>query len=170
MKSLQTLTLPVEGMTCASCVARVEKVLQRIDGVDSAIVNLATERVTMSFDQSVTNLNQLAHAVEGAGYKLLLPEPPAGIKTQKEEDSLFHEDSHKEKAYHKLKGDFLFSAVLTAPIMIISMINMTDWFMRSSPLSMDEVNKLLFLATTAIIVLPGRRFFSSALKMARHFS
>ncbi len=82
MKSLQTLTLPVEGMTCASCVARVEKVLQRVDGVDSVVVNLASERVTMSFDQSVTNLNQLALAVEDAGYKLLLPEDPARIETQ----------------------------------------------------------------------------------------
>jgi Cu+-exporting ATPase len=157
-------------MTCVSCVARVEKVLQRIDGVDSAVVNLATERVTMSFDQSVTNLNQLALAVEDAGYKLLLPEPPAGIKTKQEEGALFHETSHQEKAYRKLKRDFLFSAVLTAPIMIVSMISMADWFMRSSPLSMDEVNKLLFLATTAIIVVPGKRFFSSAWKMARHFS
>ena len=157
-------------MTCASCIARVEKALQHVDGVDSAVANLATERVTMSFDQGVTNLNQLAHAVEEAGYKLLLPEPPAGTEMRKEEDSLLHENSHQEKAYQKLKGDFLFSAVLTAPIMIVSMISMTDWFMRSSPLSMDEVNKLLFLATTAIIALPGRRFFSTAWKMARHFS
>ena len=72
VKSVQTLTLPLAGMTCASCVARVEKVLQRVDGVGSVVVNLASERVTMSFDQNTTNLNQLALAVENAGYKLLL--------------------------------------------------------------------------------------------------
>ena len=87
MKSVQTLTLPVEGMTCASCVARVEKVLKSIEGVDSVVVNLASERVTMSFDQNITNLHRLALAVEDAGYKLLLPEQSARIETQKEEDS-----------------------------------------------------------------------------------
>ena len=157
-------------MTCASCVARVEKVLQRVDGVDSAVVNLATERVTMSFDPSVVNLNQLAFIVEDAGYKLLLPEDPARIDTQRAKDSSLPEYTHQEKAYRKLKTDFLFSATLTVPIMIISMISMTDWFMRLSPLSMDEVNKLLFLATSAVIMLPGKRFFSTAWKLARHFT
>jgi Cu+-exporting ATPase len=170
MKSVQTSTLPVEGMTCASCVARVEKALQRVDGVDSVVVNLATERVTMSFDHNVTNLNQLALAVEDAGYKLLVPEDPARIEHQKVKDSFSHEHTHQEKAYRELKTDLLLSATLTVPIMIISMVGMTDWFMQLSPLSMDSVNKLLFLATTAVIAIPGKRFFSTAWKMAKHFS
>ncbi len=157
-------------MTCASCVARVEKVLQRVDGVDSAIVNLASERVTMSFDQNVTNLNQLALSVENAGYRLLLPEEPAKILTRERGDPLLSEGTHQENAYRKLKADFFLSATLTVPIMIVSMIGTTDWFMRWSPLSMEDLNKLLFLATTAVIVLPGRRFFSTAWKLARHFS
>jgi P-type Cu+ transporter len=157
-------------MTCASCVARVEKVLQRVDGVDSAIVNLASERVTMSFDRNVTNLNQLALAVENAGYRLLLPEDSAKILTRERGDSLLSGNTHQEIAYRKLKADFFLSATLTVPIMIVSMIGTTDWFMRWSPLSMEDLNKLLFLATTAVIVLPGRRFFSTAWKLARHFS
>jgi P-type Cu+ transporter len=170
LKSVQTLTLPVEGMTCASCVARIEKALQRIDGVDSVVVNLATERVTMTIDQSAVSLNQLAQAVEDAGYKLLLPEVTAKSQSQQAKDSPLHEYTHQEKAYRKLKADFLLSAMLTVPIMIISMISMTDWFMSLSPLSMDEVNKLLFVATTVIILLPGKRFFSIALKLAKHFA
>jgi Cu+-exporting ATPase len=157
-------------MTCASCVARVEKVLQRVDGVDSVVVNLASERVTMSFDKNVANLSQLALAVEEAGYKLILPEHPARLGTQKAEDSLLHENTHQDKAYRRLKADFLLSATLTVPVMIISMISMTDWFMRLSPLSMEDLNKLQFLATTAVIVLPGKRFFITAWKMARHFA
>ena len=170
VKSVQTLTLPVEGMTCASCVARVEKVLQRVDGVDSVVVNFASERVRMSFDQNVINLNQLARVVEDAGYKLLLPENPAKIETRKEDNSHLHENTHQEKAYRRLKADFLLSATLTVPIMIISMVSMTDWYMRLSPLSMEDLNKLLFLAATAVIVLPGKRFFSTAWKLAKHFS
>jgi P-type Cu+ transporter len=170
MKSIQTLTLPVEGMTCASCVARVEKVLQRVDGVDSAVVNLASERVTVSFDENTISLNQLSAAVENAGYKLLLPEPAAKGQSQNEKQSVLYEDTHQAKAYQSLKMDFLFSATLAIPIMIVSMIGMTEWFMRLSPLSMEDVNKLLFLATSAVIVGPGKRFYSIAWKLAKHFS
>jgi len=73
----ETLTLPVEGMTCASCVARVEKTLKKVDGVEIANVNLATEAVAISYDPTKTSLDVLAKAVDGAGYKLTLPEKPS---------------------------------------------------------------------------------------------
>jgi len=76
MKTVQTLTLPVEGMTCASCVARVEKVLKKVDGVENAVVNLATEKVTLAFDPTKADLAQLAAVVDEAGYKLLFQRPP----------------------------------------------------------------------------------------------
>ncbi|MEZ5126229.1 MAG: heavy metal translocating P-type ATPase [Thermoleophilia bacterium] len=58
----------VTGMTCASCVARVERALQRVEGVESASVNLATEKATVEFDGRVASLDQLVSAVEAAGY------------------------------------------------------------------------------------------------------
>ena len=61
------LSLPVTGMTCASCVARVEKALARVPGVRSASVNLATERASAQGDASLT-LGALVDAVEKAGY------------------------------------------------------------------------------------------------------
>src|SRR6266852_5040481 len=67
------LDLPVEGMTCASCVLRVEKALSRVDGVSEANVNLATERARVRFDPTVASLDQLRLAVEKAGYKLREP-------------------------------------------------------------------------------------------------
>ncbi|HMD13724.1 MAG TPA: heavy metal-associated domain-containing protein, partial [Bacteroidota bacterium] len=48
---IAVLTLPVEGMSCASCVVRVEKALSKVDGVRSAAANLATEQVTIRFDE-----------------------------------------------------------------------------------------------------------------------
>lgn len=170
MEPVKTLTLPVEGMTCASCVARVEKVLRHVDGVSNASVNLASERVTLAFDPSKTDLPRLAEAVEEAGYKLLLP-PPARSDSQGStgRDTTTQEMS-QENAFRQLKSDFIFSALLTVPVMVVSMISMTDWFMRWSPLSMDELNKLLFLAATVVMFFPGRRFFQAAWKLARHFS
>ena len=165
----QTLTLPVEGMTCASCVARVEKTLKKVEGVEIANVNLATENVTLSFDPSKADLATIAAAVEEAGYKLALP-PPAVQRSGSENVVTLKEESHQEKAFRQLKKDFMFSAVLTLPVMIVSMVNMTEWFMTSVPLTMNEVNILLFLATTVVMAGPGRRFFVVAWKLAKHFS
>jgi Cu+-exporting ATPase len=64
-----TASFPIEGMTCASCVARVEKVLAKVPGVDSAEVNLATERATVR-GHSALNMDSVTRAVEGAGYRI----------------------------------------------------------------------------------------------------
>src|SRR3954453_13697057 len=64
------LMLPVTGMTCASCVRRVEKALGRVAGVEEASVNLATEKAKVVFDPSVADFPTLKRAVEKAGYGL----------------------------------------------------------------------------------------------------
>ena len=63
-----TLELPITGMTCASCVARNEKALRKVEGVDDASVNFATEKATIAFDPEVVSADELVHAVEAAGY------------------------------------------------------------------------------------------------------
>src|SRR3954462_11943506 len=60
--------LPIGGMTCASCVRRVERALGKVPGVHSAGVNLATERATVKYDPTQVDLGKLRAAVEGAGY------------------------------------------------------------------------------------------------------
>ena len=62
------LVLPVEGMTCASCVNRIERFLSRTPGVEAAAVNLATEQATVRFDPTVAGRAELVAAVEAAGY------------------------------------------------------------------------------------------------------
>jgi Cu+-exporting ATPase len=168
---LETLTLPVEGMTCASCVARVEKTLKKIDGVETANVNLATEAVALSFDPARTSLDVLAKAVESSGYQLVLPQKPSeGILAQTMRPSEGSVESHQEKSYRQLKREFLFSLILTIPILLINMLSMTAWFMSHIPLSMDEVNKLLLILTTPVMIVSGKRFFRPAWKLAQHFA
>ena len=166
-----TLTLPVEGMTCASCVARVEKTLKKIDGVEIANVNLATEAVALSFDPARTSLEVLAKAVEGAGYKLAIPaksnQPSSGHALKLTEG---REESYQEKYYRQLKRDFFFSTVLAVPIMLVNMLSMTSWFMANIPVSMDDVNKVLLILTAPVMIVSGKRFFMPAWKLARHFS
>src|SRR3954470_6622886 len=63
------VTLPIEGMTCASCVRRVERALLKVEGVRQANVNLATEKANVVFDPARATLDELRAAVERAGYR-----------------------------------------------------------------------------------------------------
>ncbi len=63
-----TIELPITGMTCASCVARTERAIGKVEGVDKAAVNLATEKATVTFDPGAVSTGDLVAAVEGAGY------------------------------------------------------------------------------------------------------
>ena len=64
------VTLPVRGMTCASCVAHVEKALKGVDGVADVNVNLATEKASVSFSTDVVGIADLVQAVQASGYKV----------------------------------------------------------------------------------------------------
>src|SRR5215203_5511630 len=69
--------IPITGMTCASCLNRVEKAIGKVAGVERAAVNLATERATVSYDPRQTTVADIATAVERAGYGVVdLPAEP----------------------------------------------------------------------------------------------
>ncbi len=157
----KTLTLPVAGMTCASCVARVEQSVKNVGGVGDASVNLATEKVRFTYDPSKTSLDAIAAAVAGAGYSLEVPAERAGTQGS---------GSPQDAAFRKLKKEFLLSAILSAPVMIVSMAGMTRWFADALTPVTGSVNTVLFLLTTLVLAGPGRRFFTTAWKLARHFT
>lgn len=167
-KTISTISLPVEGMTCASCVKRVEKTLTKIDGVNDVSVNLATEKATFTYDSSKTSLASLSEVIDDAGYKLVLPAVRKNVDSDEPSDDV--QDISQKESYKKLKSEFIFSLTLTIPIMIVSMIYMTPWFMSASPLTMEQINKLLFLAATFVIFISGKRFFSIAYKNLFHFA
>ena len=68
MSETQQLTLPITGMTCANCVAAVERNLKKLDGVQAAVVNLSSERAAVTFDPVKLGLGDLIARVERAGY------------------------------------------------------------------------------------------------------
>ncbi len=152
---IETLTLPVQGMTCASCVARVEKSLKKVDGVSRADVNLASEKVTLSYDSASTDLKALAAAVADAGYELVLPPPPSAAPAAPDDPAAAH--------YVELRRSLILAAILTVPVSVFGMID-SSWL---AP--METVNKLLLIATTVVLFGPGRRFFTTAARLARHF-
>jgi P-type Cu+ transporter len=70
MPDKKQVTLPITGMTCANCVATVERNLKKVDGVDMAVVNLSSERATVEFDPSLTGMPDLIGRIRRAGYDI----------------------------------------------------------------------------------------------------
>jgi len=68
MSNTKQLTLPITGMTCANCVATVERNLKKLDGVQSAVVNLSSERATVDFEPNKLQLTEMIARVNRAGY------------------------------------------------------------------------------------------------------
>ncbi|HPD33340.1 MAG TPA: heavy metal translocating P-type ATPase [Candidatus Kapabacteria bacterium] len=159
-RKIETIALPVEGMTCASCVRRVEKTISKFEGVSNVSVNLATERATFSYDKDSVNLEEIARAVEDAGYKLHLPE-----KTKNKQDIL-HQNSYE----NEIKKDLIISAVFSIPIFLISMLMMFDWFNKAIPIDHITINKILFILATFVIFIPGKRFFKIFWNNLKHFT
>lgn len=163
IKSTQKFTLPVEGMTCASCVARVEKTLGKLEGISNASVNFATEKATFEIDPQKINLRKISDAIEEAGYKLKLEttEPRVTPVEEAIPDSGFHSE---------LKRDLLFAVILTFPIFLISMSMEFPWFHRLIPLSMEQINKILLILTTPVIFISGKRFYTIFWNNLKHFT
>jgi Cu+-exporting ATPase len=80
MADQKHLTLPILGMTCANCVATVERNLKKVDGVESANVNLSSERAAVTYDPAKANLDEFIKRVQGAGYQVAIGEAALGIK------------------------------------------------------------------------------------------
>ncbi|MDP7216102.1 MAG: heavy metal-associated domain-containing protein, partial [Rhodospirillales bacterium] len=68
--AMRDLTLPVAGMTCATCASRIEKVLGRLPGVDAASVNLAAEQASVTYDAGLLSAADIAAAIGGAGFSV----------------------------------------------------------------------------------------------------
>jgi P-type Cu+ transporter len=159
---IKILSLPVEGMTCASCVARVEKSIKKIEGIKNVSVNLATEKATFEFEPGKANVEDVAKSVEDAGYKL-------DVSSSNENGK--KEDNDEDSTYHKaLQRELIFAAILTIPILLLSMGNILDGFHNLIPLSADYLNKLLLILTTPIVFISGKRFYKIFWNNLKHFA
>ena len=148
----------VEGMTCASCVSRVEKALSGVEGVASADVNLATERATVTFNPEQTGYEKMARAVDAAGYRL--------VASEEGEEALDRERKRREREARLLKAKLIYSAASAVVIMVLSMGHMA--IPGLSSLSQRTLFLILFLLATPVQFGPGWTFYRGAWKAARH--
>jgi len=142
-------SIDITGMTCASCVSRVEKALLKVPGVETASVNLATERASISGGDPAA----LIKAVEKAGYTASIRQPDAPAHD--------HSHHHDEDAA-LIKRDVILSAILTLPLFVLEMGGhiyepFHHWLMGVVP--MQWLYVFYFALTTAVLFGPGLRFF-----------
>ncbi|MFI8499637.1 heavy metal translocating P-type ATPase [Streptomyces sp. NPDC085524] len=116
-----TVDLAITGMTCASCAARIEKKLNKLPGV-SASVNFATAGARVSYGDGVT-AQELIDVVKATGYGASLPEPPTP-STSAEAGAVVDEEERHVRA---LRDRLLASAVLTVPVVVLSMVPATQF-------------------------------------------
>ena len=159
------LTLPIEGMTCASCVNRIERFLRKTDGVVEASVNLATERATVSFDPGLAGRSDLVKAVEAAGYDVR-PEPVAQAASESGDAAAVEveqQDRAKAQELRDLGLRALVSIVVAAGIFALM-------FWPERPIAMEELNKLALWPATFIQFWAGGRFYRAAWRALKHRS
>jgi Cu+-exporting ATPase len=144
----ERLELPIEGMTCASCAARIEKRLNRLEGVD-ATVNYATETASVSLDRGSVEPERLVEAVAEAGYGARLPvsaEDPAAEREEPDPTA-------------PLRRRLVVSAALSVPVLLMSMI---------SALQFDNWQWLALQLATPVVLWGGWPFHRAAWANLRH--
>ncbi len=147
----RTVELAVEGMTCASCVGRVERALGAVPGVSQAVVNLATERATV---RGVADPAALLAAIGAAGYEARVID----TAVRANEDAAGKKDAERAE----LRRDLILAGVLALPVFVLEMgahlvPGMHHLVMRTIGIQASWV--LQFVLTTLVLAIPGRRFY-----------
>ncbi len=158
VRELQTETFDIEGMTCATCALTVEKAVGKLAGVESATVNLATEKLTVQYNPHQVYASDIIENVTKAGYTAI-PEPIE--KTAPVEH-------RREKKIRALWTRFIWSAVFTLPLLYIAMGPMLPWGGLPLPEALNPAHHpvayaLVQIALTLPVVYLGRAFYSKGL-------
>jgi Cu+-exporting ATPase len=140
------IELPISGMTCASCANRIERRLNKLDGVEAA-VNYATEKATVTYDPATVGPEALLEAVASAGYEAALPDAPAPDEAEPRDPT------------EALRIRLIFSAVLGIPVLLMSMI---------PALQFDSWQWLSLQLATPVVLWGAYPFHKAAWANLRH--
>ena len=152
---LRKTIISVGGMNCAACVRRVESTLEKVAGIKSASVNLATSKATLVHDSPPPSFAELRKALKDAGYQFL------GVVDEVSQDPL---ELARHKELTDLKIKLVFGFIITAIVHIGTMPHLFP-IIRDIPHNLILFG-LLFL-TTPVVFWVGSRFFVGAFKAAR---
>ncbi len=157
------ISLPILGMTCANCVANVERSLQKVDGVLDATVNYANEKALVRYAPGAVTRAELVAAVRRGGYDVV--EPKAGEETAEPEDAeAAAREAEIRHQYHRL----IVGALFTIPLFVISMGR--DFDLIGQWAHAGWVNWLLLALATPVQFYVGYDYYTGAYKSLRNGS
>lgn len=154
---VEKVSLPIQGMTCASCVSRVEKAIRSVKGVLRANVNLATEKAMIEYIPEVVSIGDFKKVVEDIGYRIL---------EVKEEDLVERERLTRESELSTLKWKFIIGAILLGPILIL--MYGAGFLEKGVGFSRQTNFFIQFLLATPVQFWAGRQFYVGFWKALRH--
>ncbi|HEX2778375.1 MAG TPA: cation transporter, partial [Gemmatimonadaceae bacterium] len=189
--TLDRVTIPVGGMTCAACQARVQRTLARSPGVAEASVNLMLANATVAYDPAATNAGALVDAIRATGYSAELPVAARSALEEQE-----RRDRDQEEEFRALRRKAIASGVVGVIAMVLSMPLMvatdsgahaaSDPFMHWASGSLTPALRMaapwlyalppraivyaLFVLTGATMLWAGRHFYTRAITGLRHRS
>ena len=158
---ITTLVLPVEGMTCASCVNRIERFLGRAEGVETASVNLASEQATVRFDPSRIDRSGIVETIKAAGYDVR-PQPALATGARSVEAELDATEMARAAERRALLRDGVLATGIGLAMMVVTL------WPGGLPLTMEQLNLVLLVPATIVLLGPGRRFWIRALRGLPH--
>jgi P-type Cu+ transporter len=158
----QELTLPVVGMTCASCVNRIERFLNRADGVAEATVNLASERATVRFDPALIDRAGIVRTIEAAGYEVAADLPVGATDTAAAEQAEAAEEASRAAERRELITGAVASTAIGLAMMAVML------WPGGMPWPLERVNVWLLVPATIVEFVFGRRFLVRAARGLPH--
>lgn len=152
-KELRHYVFKIEGMSCAACANRVEKIVKRQVGIEQATVNFASEKLLVSLDEEIITVEQIKEKVEKAGFKLVT------LETEKEKSNTIDEDK-------KLFWRFIISIGFTIPLLMISMGHMIGMPLPKiiNPMINPFNFALVQICLTVPVMLAGYKFYQVGIK------
>ncbi len=153
------VTLNLEGMSCASCAANIEKILNKTEGVISTSVNFPLEKAVVEFDSTRISVREIIAAVQRIGYGASVR-----AETVEYED---REQMFRDAEIHRQRNNVIIAAVLGIPISLGNMSMMFPFLSPFVPAFLTDPI-VLFIMSTLVILFPGRQFFVGTFKGFRH--
>ncbi|MET1217187.1 heavy metal translocating P-type ATPase [Enterococcus faecalis] len=155
---MESKTFDIEGMSCASCAQTIEKAVNQLSGVQQAIVNLATEKLVVSYDDHQVTSAEIIKAVTDAGYQAT-EEVAAGATADQDREK-------KQKHIAEMWQRFWISAVFTVPLLYIAMGHMVGLPLPDflNPMTHATTFAMVQLILTLPVLYVGREFFTVGFK------
>ncbi|MGI6576620.1 MAG: heavy metal translocating P-type ATPase [Eubacteriales bacterium] len=159
-KTTKSVTMPIAGITCQACAQRIEKVLSRLEGIESVSVNLVTEKATVVYNPEITRLSTIKQKIMSLGFK------PLDIEGK---DAVDQDRIRNKQEIRAMWIRFVVAAVFAFPLLYIAMGPMIAWIDLPLPNFISPVNHpfryaLAQLILTIPVVIVGRRFYTVGFK------